>query len=129
MEAREKLARDGHPVAAVISLAAQHRDALFGERRAMLRQKFHHAVRGIFHQHDAGNAHLDGAPVHLAHFGGGQDFHIAPRHHHGHVILQFRRAGPLLHRLHGARDDFRGIGARVLHSSSSFNRSSPYISP
>ncbi len=37
---------------------------------------FHHAMAGILHQDEAGDAELDGAPVHFAHFGRGQNFHM-----------------------------------------------------
>ena len=80
MESREKLACDGQSVAAVVPLAAQHRDALPGERRATFRQKLHHAVGRILHEDDAGNPHFDGPPVHFAHFPG-QRLSYAPRHH------------------------------------------------
>src|ERR1035438_4587191 len=68
-----ELARHDQPIAAVFPLAAQHSDAMFGQRCEPLDQKLHHAVPGILHQDDAGNPHFDGAPVDLAHFGSGQD--------------------------------------------------------
>jgi len=39
-----KLPRHHHAVAAVVPLAAQHHDALGGERRESFRQEFHHAM-------------------------------------------------------------------------------------
>ncbi len=75
---------------------------------------FHHAMAGILHQHDAGDAEFDGAPVHFAHFGRGQDFH--KRRATTMVIssCNSRGAGPLVHRLHGAGDDLGGVGVGVL---------------
>ena len=80
-----------------------------------LRQKLHHAVPGILHQHDAGNAHLDRAAIDLAHLGRGQHFHR--RRATTMVISSCNSpdAGPLLHRLHHARDDLAEESAAVLH--------------
>jgi hypothetical protein len=69
MESRKKLARDGQTVAAVVPLAAQHRNPLPGERSAALRQKFHHAVRRILHEDDAGDTHFDRPAIHFTHLG------------------------------------------------------------
>ncbi len=74
-DAGEELARHHHAVAAVVAFAAQDGDAFGGERRKGLGEKLHHAVARILHQDDARDAQLDGAPVHLAHLGGGEDLH------------------------------------------------------
>jgi hypothetical protein len=78
MEARVELPRHHHAVSAVVALAAQHHDALPVERREGFRQEFHHAVARVLHQDQAGNAELDGAPVHFPHLCRGQDFHAFP---------------------------------------------------
>ena len=70
-----QLARDGQTVAAIISLAAQHQDALRGKRGVTSGKKLHHAVRGVLHQHQAGNAALAGAAIHFAHFGRRENLH------------------------------------------------------
>ena len=75
LEAREKLARHHQAIAAVIAFSAQDRDPLRGERRELFGQEFHHAMPGVLHQHEPGNAHFDGAPIDLAHLGRGQHFH------------------------------------------------------
>ena len=74
-EARVQLTRDHQAIAAVVALPAKHHDALLAERSESFGQKLHHAVPGIFHQDDAGDAGLDGPPVDLAHFRRGQDLH------------------------------------------------------
>ena len=74
-EAGVKLARDRQPVAAVVALAAQHHDPLRRERSETPVEKLHHAVAGILHQDDAGDAQFDGAPIHLAHPVHSQYFH------------------------------------------------------
>ncbi len=71
VEARVKLPRHHHAVAAVVPLAAQHHDALGGERRETFRQEFHHAMPGVFHQDDAGDSHPGRPPVHFAHLSRG----------------------------------------------------------
>src|SRR5690348_2810804 len=71
-----KLASDRHAVAAVVALAAEHDDALAGERSVSCGQKFHHAMRGILHQDDSGDACLNRAAVHLPHFGRRENFHM-----------------------------------------------------
>src|ERR1035441_10141862 len=66
-------------VAAVVAFAAQNRDALRGKRREALGQELHHAVGGVLHQHDSGNAGLHGAAVHFSHLGCGENFHMCVR--------------------------------------------------
>ena len=49
-EPHPQLPRNHQPVAAVVSLAAQHHDSMLAKRREPLRHKFHHTRRGILHQ-------------------------------------------------------------------------------
>ena len=98
------------------------------QRRESLRQKLHHAMPGILHQDDARDAELDRAPVHLAHFGRGQNSSYAPRHHHRHIVLQF--AAPV-HCTTASivRAIISDESAFAYFISRSFRRSSPNISP
>ena len=75
-QARVELARHHQAVAAVVALAAQDHDAVLAERRELLRQELHHAVAGVLHQDESGNAELHGAAVHFAHLGSGEHFHF-----------------------------------------------------
>ena len=76
LHTRKKLPRHHQPVAAIVALAAHHNNALLRERRILALQKLHHALAGIFHQDDVGDAQLGRAPVHFAHLRRGQDLHV-----------------------------------------------------
>ena len=67
--------RDRQPVAAVVAFAAQDHDALAVDRIELAHHLFHHAMRRVLHQRDAGDAVFDGEAVHLAHLLRGQYFH------------------------------------------------------
>ena len=68
---RMELARYYQTVAAIIALAAHHQDSPLGERRVLALQKLHHALAGIFHQDDVGNAKLGRAAVDVTHLRSG----------------------------------------------------------
>src|SRR5580658_8494520 len=128
MESREKLARDRQTVAAGVPLAAHHHDALRFQGRTMFGQALRNAVRGVLHEHQAGDAHFDGAPVHLAHLGCGQNFHM--RRATTMVISSCSSDEPVhCTTASMARAMISEESARVYLSSNSVKRSSPYISP
>ncbi len=73
-EANVQLPRDGEAVAAIVAFAAHHDDALFGNRREMRRDVFHHARGRVFHEDDAGNSRGDRGTIHFRHLGRREDF-------------------------------------------------------
>src|ERR1022692_2664520 len=75
LEAGEELAGHHHAIAAIVAFAAQHGDALHGQGRELFGQQLHYAMPGVFHEHQARDAHFDGAPIYFAHLRGGQNFH------------------------------------------------------
>src|SRR5215472_17546403 len=70
------LTRDGHAVAAIVSLAAEHRDAVPLERGKARGQELDHAASSILHKHNAWDASLDSAAVHATHLFRGENLHM-----------------------------------------------------